>query len=41
MVLFFNNNILDEEAITLGRKAIYHATYRDSASGGINNGIFI
>lgn len=26
-----------EEAIELGRKAIYHATYRDAASGGINN----
>ncbi|BHF86001.1 hypothetical protein AAHC03_016385 [Spirometra sp. Aus1] len=26
-----------EEAIELGRRAIYHATYRDPASGGINN----
>lgn len=26
-----------DEAIELGRKAIYHATYRDAASGGINN----
>ncbi|EUB57790.1 Proteasome subunit beta type-5 [Echinococcus granulosus] len=26
-----------QEAIDLGRKAIYHATYRDPASGGINN----
>ncbi|CAN7992351.1 unnamed protein product [Ixodes hexagonus] len=25
----------DEEAFELGRKAIYHATFRDSASGGI------
>ena len=26
-----------EEAIDLGKRAIYHATYRDAASGGINN----
>lgn len=30
-------DLTDEEAINLGRKAIYHATYRDPASGGINN----
>ena len=29
-------NLSDEEAITLGKKAIYHATYRDAYSGGIN-----
>lgn len=26
-----------EEAIALGRRAIYHATYRDAYSGGVNN----
>jgi 20S proteasome subunit beta 5 len=26
-----------EEAVELGRRAIYHATHRDAASGGINN----
>jgi 20S proteasome subunit beta 5 len=28
----------DEEALALGRKAIMHATYRDSGSGGQCNG---
>jgi len=27
----------DEEAIELGKRAIYHATYRDAFSGGVNN----
>jgi 20S proteasome alpha/beta subunit len=27
----------DEEALDLGQRAIYHATHRDSYSGGINN----
>ncbi|CAB9531693.1 Proteasome subunit beta type-5 (Partial), partial [Seminavis robusta] len=26
-----------DEAIELGTRAIYHATHRDAASGGINN----
>ena len=30
-------DLTDEEAIELGSRAIYHATYRDSYSGGINN----
>ena len=30
-------DLSDEEAIELGARAIYHATYRDSFSGGINN----
>lgn len=30
----------DEEAIDLGKKAIYHATYRDAYSGGVNNGVY-
>jgi 20S proteasome subunit beta 5 len=29
-------DMTEEEAITLGQKAIYHATYRDAYSGGIN-----
>ena len=29
-------DMTEEEAITLGKKAIYHATYRDAYSGGIN-----
>lgn len=27
----------DEEAIELGKRAIYHATHRDAYSGSINN----
>ena len=27
----------DEEAVDLGQRAIFHATHRDSYSGGINN----
>lgn len=27
----------DEEAIDLGKRAIYHATHRDAYSGSINN----
>lgn len=30
-------DLSDEEAIDLGQRAIYHATHRDSYSGGINN----
>ena len=30
-----------EEAIDLGRRAIYHATHRDAASGGVVNVVFI
>nr|CCA27017.1 proteasome subunit beta type5 putative [Albugo laibachii Nc14] len=30
-------DLTDEEAIALGRKAIYHATHRDAYSGGICN----
>lgn len=33
----YKYDMTKEEAIDLGRKAIYHATYRDAASGGINN----
>ena len=31
------NKNVDEEAIDLGRRAIYHATHRDAMSGGNNN----
>lgn len=33
----YRYDMTDQEAVDLGRKAIYHATYRDAASGGINN----
>jgi len=29
-----------DEAVALGQKAIYHATHRDSASGGVVRGFF-
>lgn len=31
-------DLSDEEAYELGRRAIYHATHRDAASGGIVRG---
>jgi 20S proteasome subunit beta 5 len=31
-------DLTDEEAVELGRRAIYHATHRDAYSGGANNG---
>jgi 20S proteasome subunit beta 5 len=30
-------DMTDEEAVELGKKAIYHATHRDAYSGGVNN----
>uniref|UniRef100_A0A7S2SI04 proteasome endopeptidase complex n=1 Tax=Mucochytrium quahogii TaxID=96639 RepID=A0A7S2SI04_9STRA len=30
-------DMTDDEAIELGKRAIYHATYRDAYSGGVNN----
>lgn len=30
-------DLTEEEAIELGQRAIYHATFRDAYSGGINN----
>ena len=36
--LSWRYDLTDEEAIELGQRAIYHATYRDAYSGGINNG---
>jgi 20S proteasome subunit beta 5 len=34
---YYREDLTLEEAIDLGKRAIYHATYRDAASGGINN----
>merc|ERR1712183_227272 len=31
----YKEDLTDEEAYDLGRRSIYHATYRDAASGGI------
>lgn len=33
----YRHDLTDEEAVDLGQRAIYHATHRDSYSGGINN----
>lgn len=34
---YYRKDLTVEEAIDLGKRAIYHATHRDAASGGINN----
>ena len=34
-------DLTNEEAYELGRRAVYHATHRDAASGGIIRGIFL
>lgn len=34
----YRYDLSDEEAHNLGRKAIFHATHRDGASGGIVRG---
>lgn len=34
----YRHDLEDEEAYELGRRAIYHATYRDASSGGIIRG---
>jgi 20S proteasome subunit beta 5 len=34
---YWRDDLTVEEAIDVGRRAIYHATHRDAASGGINN----
>lgn len=36
----YRPDLTPEEAIDLARRAIYHATYRDAASGGIVRGKF-
>ena len=32
----YKHDMTDEEAVRLGQEAIYHATYRDAYSGGMN-----
>jgi len=34
---YWREDLTLEEAIDVGKRAIYHATHRDAASGGINN----
>jgi hypothetical protein len=34
----YREDLTDEEAYDLARRSIYHATYRDAASGGIIRG---
>ncbi len=34
-IYYYRYDLTDEEAYDLGRRAIYHATFRDAASGGI------
>lgn len=34
----YKNDLTPEEAYDLAQRAIYHATYRDAASGGIVRG---
>jgi 20S proteasome subunit beta 5 len=34
---YHRHDLTVDEAIDLGKRAIYHATHRDAASGGINN----
>lgn len=34
---YYREDLTVEEAIDLGKRAIYHATFRDAMSGGINN----
>ena len=34
---YYREDLTVEEAIDLGKRAIYHATHRDAFSGGINN----
>lgn len=37
---YYKPKMTDEEALKLGRRAIMHATYRDSGSGGHVTGMF-
>lgn len=36
----YRYDLSDKDAIELGRRAIYHATFRDAYSGGSVNGMF-
>ena len=38
---FYRWDMTDEEAYELGRRAIFHATHRDSYSGGIIRGMYM
>jgi len=38
--ILFSFDLEREEAIELGRRAIYHATHRDAYSGGTINGLY-
>lgn len=38
---YWREDLTVEEAIDVGKRAIYHATHRDSGSGGFNNLYFI
>ena len=35
IIYYYRYDLTDEQAYDLGRRAIYHATFRDAASGGI------
>ena len=37
----YKEDLTDEEAYDLGRRSIYHATYRDAASGGVVRGTVV
>ena len=37
----YRPDLNDEQAYELGRRAIYHATFRDAASGGVIRGKYI
>ena len=34
----YRHDLTDQEAYDLGQRAIYHATFRDAASGGVIRG---
>ena len=36
----YRHDLTNEEAYDLGRRAIYHATFRDAASGGVIRGMY-
>ena len=37
----YRHDLTNEEAYDLGRRAIYHATFRDAASGGVIRGMYM
>lgn len=40
MINSYRHDMSIEEAAELARRAIYHATFRDGASGGVASGMF-